>query len=168
MIAHNGAEQAERWLRGVKANLARKAAGGDRDVARDILGGICDIGMANAYNVGRMKNAAVGTDPRKWGDGMQGAAPDACPETGGTHVNISRTAVAKHAPNQANAVKFLKTQRRAAQALYARANYEDPVRANVEQDPVGQALGPLQVDFAADGRDCQTASKPASWWTKLA
>ena len=36
-------------LRGVKANLARKAAGGDRDVARDILGGICDIGLANAY-----------------------------------------------------------------------------------------------------------------------
>src|SRR5690606_39645522 len=35
MIAHAGVEKTEAWLRGVKANLARKAAGGDRDVARD-------------------------------------------------------------------------------------------------------------------------------------
>jgi hypothetical protein len=32
MIAHDGTEATEKWLRGVKANLARKAAGGDRDV----------------------------------------------------------------------------------------------------------------------------------------
>src|SRR5690606_845372 len=42
MIAHNGVEATEAWLRNVKSNLGRKAAGGDRDVARDILGGICD------------------------------------------------------------------------------------------------------------------------------
>lgn len=47
MIAHDGEAATEKWLRGVKANLARKATGGDRDVARDILGGICDIGLAN-------------------------------------------------------------------------------------------------------------------------
>ena len=70
MIAHDGAEATEKWLRGVKANLARKAAGGDRDVARDILAGICDIGVANAYYVGRMKNAEPGTDARKWGDAV--------------------------------------------------------------------------------------------------
>ena len=32
MIAHRGVEQTEQWLLGIKANLARKAAGGDRDV----------------------------------------------------------------------------------------------------------------------------------------
>ena len=37
-IAHHGEKEAEKWLRGVKANLARPASGGDRDVARDILG----------------------------------------------------------------------------------------------------------------------------------
>lgn len=41
-IAHYGAEKTEEWLKGVKANLARKAAGGDRDGAKDIAGGICD------------------------------------------------------------------------------------------------------------------------------
>jgi iron(III) transport system substrate-binding protein len=33
-IAHHGEKEAEKWLRGVKANLARPASGGDRDVAR--------------------------------------------------------------------------------------------------------------------------------------
>src|SRR3546814_2111319 len=61
MIAHHDAAYTEKWLRGVKDNLARKAAGGDRDVARDILAGICDIGIANAYYVGRMKNAEPGS-----------------------------------------------------------------------------------------------------------
>jgi len=40
MIAHNGAPATEQWLTGLKTNLARKATGGDRHVARDILGGI--------------------------------------------------------------------------------------------------------------------------------
>ena len=36
-IARSGEPAAEAWLKGVKANLARKASGGDREVARDIL-----------------------------------------------------------------------------------------------------------------------------------
>lgn len=67
MIAHHGEAKTETRLRGVKDNLARKATGGDRDVARDILGGICDVGLANSYYVGHMKNAKEGTDARKWG-----------------------------------------------------------------------------------------------------
>ena len=68
MLAHRGEAKTEQWLRGVKANLARKATGGDRDVARDILAGICDIGIANAYYVGQMKSAPVGEEQRAWGD----------------------------------------------------------------------------------------------------
>ncbi len=108
MIAHDGAEATEKWLRGVKANLARKAAGGDRDVARDILGGICDIGLANAYYVGHMKNAEPGSDARKWGDAIKVVRPTfATAKDGGTHVNISGAAVARHAPHKAQAVKLL-------------------------------------------------------------
>ena len=146
MIAHRGEAQTEQWLRGVKANLARKAAGGDRDVARDILGGICDIGIANAYYVGHMKNAAAGPDARKWGDGIKAIRPTFA-QTGGTHVNVSGAAVARHAPNKGNAVKLLEyLVSEPAQALYARANYEYPVRANVAQDPVMAAMGTLQID----------------------
>ena len=65
-IAHDGVEAAEEWLKGLKNNLARKAAGGDREGARDILAGICDVAIGNAYYVGRMKNAEPGTDQYQW------------------------------------------------------------------------------------------------------
>lgn len=148
MIAHNGAEATEQWLRGVKDNLGRKAAGGDRDVARDILGGICDVGIANAYYVGRMKNAEPGSDSYKWGEAINVVRPTfADTKGGGTHVNISGAAVAKHAPNKDNAVKLLEyLVSEKAQSLYAKANYEYPVRAGVELDPVVASFGPMTID----------------------
>ncbi|RQZ17334.1 iron ABC transporter substrate-binding protein [Burkholderia sp. Bp9031] len=148
MIAHDGEAATEKWLRGVKANLARKATGGDRDVARDILGGICDVGLANAYYVGHMKNAEAGTDARKWGDAIKVVRPTfANAKSGGTHVNISGATVAKHAAHKANAVKLLEyLVSPDAQALYAQANYEYPVRANVKLDPVIASFGTLKVD----------------------
>lgn len=148
MIAHDGAQATETWLKGVKTNLARKAAGGDRDVARDILGGICDIGLANAYYVGQMKNAEPGSDARKWGDGIKVIRPTfANAKSGGTHVNISGAAVAKNAPHKENAVKLLEfLVSEPAQVLYAQANYEYPVRKGVKLDPVVQSFGELKID----------------------
>lgn len=148
MIAHNGAEATEKWLTGVKNNLARKAAGGDRDVARDILGGICDIGIANAYYVGRMKNAEPGTDARKWGDAIKVVRPTFANENSkGTHVNISGASVAKYAPNKENAVTLLEyLVSEKAQGLYANANYEYPIRKGIKLDPVVASFGELTVD----------------------
>src|SRR5690554_3019440 len=146
MIAHNGAEATEQWLRDVKANLARKATGGDRDVARDIRGGICDVGIANAYYVGRMKNAEPGSNDHAWGEAIRVIRPTFA-QSGGTHVNISGAAMARHAPNRDNAVRLLEyLVSDQAQSLYARANYEYPVKAGVELDPVVASFGELQVD----------------------
>ena len=146
MIAHNGSEATEQWLKGVKANLGRKAAGGDRDVARDILGGICDVRIANAYYVGRMKNAEPGSDSYKWGEAIKVVRPT-FKQSGGTHVNISGAAVAKHSPNKENAVKLLEyLVSDKAQSLYAKANYEYPVKAGVELDPTVASFGELHVD----------------------
>ncbi len=147
MIAHDGAEATERWLRGVKANLARPATGGDRDVARDILGGICDVGLANAYYAGHMKNADPGTDARRWGDAIRVIRPTFAGDGLGTHANITGAAVAEHAPHRDNAIKLLEyLVSPEAQALYARANYEYPVRAGVELDSVVASFGKLRVD----------------------
>lgn len=147
MISHHGEAATETWLRGVKDNLARKATGGDRDVARDILGGICDIGIANAYYVGRMKNSEPGTDNYKWGEAIKVIRPTFEGSGGGTHVNVSGAAVARHAPNKAEAVQLLEyLVSDKAQQLYAGANYEYPVKAGVELDPVVASFGELQVD----------------------
>ncbi|MFT0531570.1 extracellular solute-binding protein [Castellaniella hirudinis] len=146
MIAHNGAEATEQWLRGIKANLGRPATGGDRDVARDILGGICDIGIANAYYVGRMKNAAPDSDAYRWGEAIRVVRPT-FNQSGGTHVNISGASVARHAPNRDQAVQLLEyLVSDKAQALYAQANYEYPVKAGVALDPTVASFGALEVD----------------------
>ena len=147
-IAHDGLASAEEWLRGLKANLARKAAGGDREGARDILAGICDVAIGNAYYVGRMKNAEPGTDQYQWGEAIKVIRPTfANSKSKGTHANITGAAIAKNAPNLENAVKlldFLISEQ--GQSMYAKSNYEYPVRAGVELDPVVASFGELVID----------------------
>nr|WP_324257108.1 extracellular solute-binding protein [Cellvibrio fontiphilus] len=145
MIAKHGEAKAETWLRGLKANLAQRPGGGDRDVARDILGGLCDVGLANSYYLGLMRSGAGGADQQKWGDGINALLPVF--KDGGTHVNVSGAALAKHAPNKANAIKLLEFLVSAeAQAIYAQANYEYPVNAVAALNPIIAALGELKVD----------------------
>ncbi|MGF9564247.1 Fe(3+) ABC transporter substrate-binding protein [Neorhizobium sp. JUb45] len=144
-IAHHGAEETEKWLTGVKANLARKAAGGDRDAAKDILGGICDIGIANSYYVGLMKSGKGGEEQVKWAEAIKVILPTF--KDGGTQVNISGAAVAKNSPNKAEAVKFLEyLVSDEAQKIYAEANYEYPVKAGAAVDPIIASFGTLKVD----------------------
>ena len=144
-IVHHGEAKAEEWLKGVKANLARKPAGGDRENARDIVAGICDLGIANSYYVGLMRSGAGGPDQKVWGDGINVILPTFA--GGGSHVNISGAVVAKTAPNKANAVKLLEyLVSKEAQDLYAKGNYEYPVVQGAPVDPIIAAFGPLKVD----------------------
>lgn len=144
-LVHHGAQKTEEWLNGVKTNLARKAGGGDREVARDILGGICEIGIGNSYYVGLMRSGKGGPDQQKWGDAIKVVLPTF--EGGGTHVNVSGAAIARNAPNKAAAISFLEyLVSDEAQKIYAQANYEYPVKAGVASDPIIAALGPLKVD----------------------
>ncbi|WP_407866017.1 Fe(3+) ABC transporter substrate-binding protein [Phyllobacterium phragmitis] len=144
-IAHHGVEATEKWLAGVKDNLARKAGGGDRDVAKDILGGICDIGIANSYYVGLMRSGKGGEDQKAWGDAIKVILPTF--KDGGTQVNISGAAVAKHAPNKEQAVQLLEyLVSDEAQKLYAEANFEYPVKAGAPIDPIIASFGELKVD----------------------
>ncbi len=147
MIKHNGVAKTEAWLRGVKKNLGRKPGGNDRAVARDILGGICDVGPANSYYVGKMLSAKPGSDNRKWGEAIQVIKPTFA-NGKGTHVNISGAAVAKYAPHPKLAVKLLEfLVSPKAQEMYARANYEYPVRKGVALDPIiAKSIGEVKAD----------------------
>ena len=144
-LLHHGEADTKAWLEGVKANLARKAGGGDRDVARDIMGGICDIGIANTYYVGLMRSGAGGPEQEEWGKAIKVILPTF--ENGGTQVNISGAAVAKHAPNKDAAVQFLEyLASDDAQKIYAEANYEYPVNAKAAVAPLIAELGELKAD----------------------
>jgi iron(III) transport system substrate-binding protein len=144
-MARHGEARTEAWLRGLKANLGRKAAGGDRDVARDIMGGICDIGVANSYYVGLMRSGAGGPDQQKWAAAINVILPTF--EGGGTQVNVSGASVARYAPNKAGAVRLLEyLVSDEAQKIYAEANFEYPVKAGAAVHPIIAALGTLKVD----------------------
>ncbi|MCP4383448.1 MAG: Fe(3+) ABC transporter substrate-binding protein [Hyphomicrobiales bacterium] len=145
LIAHHGESDTKAWLDGVKANLARTASGGDRDVARDILGGICDIGIGNSYYIGLMRSGAGGPDQEEWAAAIDVILPEF--EDGGTHVNISGAAIAKNAPNRDNAIALLEyLVSEDAQAIYAEGNFEYPVVAGATIDPIIAALGALSAD----------------------
>lgn len=144
-IVHHGDKATQGWLEGVKGNLARKAAGGDRDVARDIMGGICDIGIANSYYVGLMRSGKGGAEQAKWGDAIKVILPTF--KDGGTQVNVSGASIARHAPNREAGIRLLEyLASPEAQKIYAEANFEYPVRAGVAPDPIVQSFGVLKVD----------------------
>ncbi|EFM55512.1 Fe(3+) ABC transporter substrate-binding protein [Brucella inopinata] len=144
-IAHHGVEKTEEWLAGLKANLARKAAGGDRDGAKDIVGGICDLAVANSYYVGLMRSGKGGDEQKVWGEGIKVLLPTF--QDGGTQVNISGAAVAKHAPHKEEAVKLLEyLVSDEAQQIYAKANYEYPVKPGAPLDPIVESFGELKID----------------------
>lgn len=144
-LAHHGEAATEAWLTGLKANLARTPGGGDRDGAKDILGGICDIAVANSYYVGLMRTNEKEPEQKAWGEAIKVLLPGF--EGGGTHVNISGAAIARHAPNRAEAerlIEYLTSD--AAQSLYAEANFEYPVKAGAALSPVVDSFGALAID----------------------
>lgn len=144
-MARHGEEATRTWLEGLKANQARVAAGGDRDGARDIAAGVCDIAVGNSYYVGLMASGAGGDEQKAWSDAIKVLLPTF--EGGGTLVNVSGAGVAAHAPNKDEAVQLLEyLVSPAAQKLYAEANFEYPVNAEAEVHPIIAAFGELNPD----------------------
>lgn len=142
-VVHLGPEKAEAWLKGMKTNLAKKPSGGDREVAKDIASGQCDIGLGNTYYVGLMQNKSP--DQKPWADAIRVILPTFV--GGGTHVNLSGMALMKSAPNRANALKLGEwLVGPEAQKMYTSDNYEFPVRKDVPVDPAVANFGVLTPD----------------------
>lgn len=142
-LARNGAEKTETYLKALKANTARKPGGGDREVARDILSGQCDIAIINTYYIGLMSQAK--NEQKGWYDAIKPLKSTFA--GGGTHVNVSAAAIAKNAPNKDNAVKLVEYMLgEKAQTLYADGNFEFPVNPDVKESAAVKLLGALTPD----------------------
>jgi iron(III) transport system substrate-binding protein len=142
VIAHDGEAAATAWAEGLKANLARKPDGGDRDQVKAIAAGECDIAIGNTYYIGQML-----ADPE------QKAAAEAVTivfptfASGGTHLNISGVAMTKSAPNRENALAFMEwLSGDEAQKIYAETNYEFPVKPGVERSELVKSWGEFTPD----------------------
>jgi iron(III) transport system substrate-binding protein len=144
-IEHWGAEKTEEWMKGLKANLAKKPDGGDRPQAGAVAAGECDIAIGNTYYVGLMRTNEKEPKEKEWGNAINVLFPTF--ENGLTHVNISGIALAKNAPNRDNAVKlvqFLASHK--AQQVYAEKNFEYPVEPGLAPSEVVKAFGELKSD----------------------
>jgi iron(III) transport system substrate-binding protein len=142
-IAHHGEAKTEEWLKGLKDNLGRKPSGGDRETARDVAAGKCDLGIGNTYYWALMMNAEP--DRKAWAEATRVILPTF--QGGGTHVNLSGVVLAKHAPNKANAMKLIDwLVGEKAQHMYADLNYEYPIRAGIALNPTIAGYGKLNAD----------------------
>ncbi|WP_273857542.1 Fe(3+) ABC transporter substrate-binding protein [Photobacterium sp. GSS17] len=142
MIAHYGEAETKTWLEGVKANLARKPQGNDRAQVKAVKEGLCDLAIGNSYYLGNMLNDE---SQKAWAESVYINFPGQ--QANGTHVNVSGMAMAKYAPNKANAQKlmeFLTGDK--AQHMYAEVNYEYPVKEGVERSELVASWGDFKSD----------------------
>jgi iron(III) transport system substrate-binding protein len=145
IIAHKGEEFAENWLKGVRDNLAHKPAGGDREQARDIASGRCDLALGNTYYMALMMTNDKNPEQKKWAAAIRLMFPNA--NDRGTHVNISGVAMSKYAPHHDAALKLMEfLASEDAQKLYATANNEYPVGPGVQPSAVVAGWGTLKAD----------------------
>jgi iron(III) transport system substrate-binding protein len=145
MIANHGEAWTEEWLKGVKANLARKPAGDDRLQVKGVYAGECDIAVANTYYMGAMLKNDKEPEQKAWAESVRILFPNS--DGRGTHVNVSGAVLAKYAPHKDNAVKlveFLASDE--GQQVYAEANNEYPVKDGIPWSPLVKSWGDFKPD----------------------
>ena len=138
-IASEGAAAAEAWARAVRANMARKPAGGDTDQIRAVAAGVCDLAIGNHYYYARLLASGKEGD-RAVTDAVK---PLWLGEDGaGVHANISGAGLLRSAKNTEEARAFLEfLASDEAQAVFAAANNEYPVAEGVALSDALRSLG---------------------------
>ncbi|ARU57117.1 Fe3+ ABC transporter periplasmic protein [Oleiphilus messinensis] len=142
MITHHGEAEAEKWLRAVKGNLARKPQGNDRAQVKAVKEGVCDVALGNSYYYGKM---LMDEEQSEWAASVNINFPNQ--QDRGAHVNISGVAMTKSAPNRDNALKLMEfLSNTLAQRIYSEQNFEYPVNANVQPSGLVASWGEFKSD----------------------
>jgi iron(III) transport system substrate-binding protein len=144
MIAALGEEGAERWARGIVANMARRPQGGDTDQIRSLAAGEGDVALVNTYYYARLaasdraEDRAVAERTRLFFPNQEGR---------GAHVNVSGAGITAHSPNLDNArrlLAFLASEE--GQRMFAELNHEIPVDPQVPASDVVESWGKFKAD----------------------
>ena len=144
-LLHHGPDATRTWLEGLKANLAHRPAGVDRDQAKSIWAGECDIAIGNTYYIGQMLNDAT---EKPYAETLRIDFPVF--EGGGSHMNISGIAMTRAAPDKAAALKLMEwLSSDEAQKIYAETNHEFPVKPGVPRSALVQSWGTFTPDTLA-------------------
>ncbi|NNL17313.1 MAG: extracellular solute-binding protein, partial [Boseongicola sp.] len=138
-----GVEDAETWLKGVKANLAKDPEGNDRAQVKSIWAGECDISLGNTYYMGAM---LADEEQAEWANSVQIAFPTFA-DNQTTHVNVSGVSMTASAPNRENAVKFMEfLASPEAQNIYASVVHEYPASSAAEPSELVASWGGFTPD----------------------
>ncbi|MDO5626269.1 MAG: extracellular solute-binding protein [Pseudomonadota bacterium] len=132
VMEHLGPEKTEVWLKGLVNNMARAPKGGDTDQIRGVAAGECQVAITNSYYLARLMRSDRAED-KAVAERVGVVFPNQ--GTWGTHVNVAGAAVARHAKNKDNAIKFLEyLASPTAQTYFANGNNEWPVAKGVATD----------------------------------
>ena len=143
VIEHNGAEAAESWLEGVKANLAKDPEGNDRAQVKSIWAGECDISLGNTYYMGAM---LADDEQAEWANSVRIEFPTFA-DNDATHINISGVAMTASAPNRDNAVSFMEyLASPEAQNIYASVVHEYPASPSAAPSELVASWGEFTPD----------------------
>ena len=165
MIAHWGADSAQKWCEGIVANMAREPKGSDTDQLLAIGEGLGSVAIVNSYYIGKLmksddparqkaKNAiavalpVIGPVDTFMVESLSDGKMEAVIQTRlGTHVNISGGGVATHAKHEKNAIELLRfLSSDASQAAFADGNMEYPVKPGIPASAILQGFGKLTPD----------------------
>ena len=144
IIANDGKTEAKTWAEGIVENFARVPKGNDRDQIKAILAGEGDLAIVNTYYIGKLLNSE---DPDEVNAANAVGLFFPNQEDRGTHINISGIGVTKHAPNKANAIKFMEyLVSKEVQEIFAKTNYEYPVNASANTSALLTSWGEFKED----------------------
>jgi len=145
LIAHNGAEEAKKWVNGFVENLARRPQGNDRAQAKAIFTGQCDIVLMNTYYFGKMKFSKEQPEQKEWADSMEIAFFNQ--EGRGQHMNISAAGILKGSKKKQLAREFLEwLTSKEAQLIYTEVNFEYPVNPDSDSSEEVASWGSFKMD----------------------
>ena len=128
---------------------------------REIAQGACKIGIGNTVALAQLRDGREGADWRAWA--MEVKAVPTTFKGGGTHVNLTGAAIAKHAPHPALARQFLEfLVTPAAQRIFAAAELEYPVLATAERAPIVAEMGIVRSPMQCRSTRSPHISRPRS------
>jgi len=123
MIAEKGEVKVEAVVKGWVQNLAAPVFQDDTALIEAVAAGQCDLGIVNTYYLGRLLEKKPDLSAKLFWPPK---------EVGGVHVNISGAGVLKHAPQKAEAQKFLEwLSSEETQSTFAEINHEYPANPAV-------------------------------------
>lgn len=138
LIARHGEQATETVLKGWVANLAAPPFADDTLLIQAVAAGQCAVGIVNTYYFGRVQKDKPDINAR-----LFWANQDA----GGTHVNVSGMGVTAHSKQPEAAQALLEWLAGPdAQSMFAKVDFEYPVRANIELAPQVAAWGEFVED----------------------